>query len=95
MLVNIEQNSSNTINRGGMLMSDKTKIIKVKKNTDGDITDVMFENGNVYSINEAIMMAKDGLVEGVNVGRAKNGREYLRSNPNGDKNDNLDKMPTF
>lgn len=76
-------------------MSDKSKIVKVKKNSQGDITDVMTENGNVYSIDEAVMMAKDGALEGVNVGRAKNGREYLRSNPNGNENDNLDNLPTF
>lgn len=70
-------------------------IIKVRKNSDGDITDVMLDNGNVYSVNEAIIMAKDGLIEGVCVGRAKNGREYLRSNPNGTEKDNLDNLPTF
>lgn len=70
-------------------------IIKVRKNSEGDITDVMLVNGNVYSINEAIMMAKDGLLQGVNVGRAKNGREYLRSDPNGKVSDNLDNLPTF
>ncbi|WHH59347.1 DUF3892 domain-containing protein [Petroclostridium sp. X23] len=76
-------------------MQNTSKIIKVKKNPDGDITDVALENGNVYSISEAIMMAKDGLIEGVNVGTAKNGREYIRSNPNGSKSDNLDQLPTF
>lgn len=76
-------------------MNDKTRIIKVKKNPDGDITDVMLENGNVFSINDAIMMAKDGIIEGVNVGHAKNGKEYLRSNPNNSKDDNLDNLPMF
>jgi hypothetical protein len=76
-------------------MENKSKIIKVKKNQDGDITDVMLENGNVYSINEAIMMTRDGLIEGVNVGKARNGREYLRSNPNDSEGDNLDSIPTF
>lgn len=76
-------------------MNDKSKIIKVKKNHDGDITDVMLENGNVYSIDEAIMMTKDDLIEGVNVGKARNGREYLRSNPNDDESDNLDNKPVF
>lgn len=70
-------------------------IVKVRKNNDGDITDVMLGNGNVYSIKEAIMMARDGLIEGVNVGRAKNGREFLRSDPNGTVKDNLDNLPTF
>lgn len=76
-------------------MDEKSKVIKVRKNNDGDITDVMLENGNVYSIDEAIMMAKDDLIQGVNVGTARNGRHYLRSNPNDKDNDNLDNMPTF
>jgi hypothetical protein len=76
-------------------MDNKSKIQKVKKNPDGDITDVMLDNGNVYSINEAIMMTRDGLIEGVNVGKAKNAREYLRSNPNGEEGDNLENKPTF
>lgn len=76
-------------------MDNKSKIIKVKKNQDGDITDVMLDNGNVYSVNEAIMMTKDGLIEGVNVGKARNGREYLRSNPNDTEGDNLDSIQTF
>lgn len=76
-------------------MTDKSKIIKVKKNPQGDITDVMLENENVYSIDEAIMMAKDDLIEGVNVGKAKNGREYLRSNPNDIEDDNLESKPIF
>jgi len=76
-------------------MDNKSKISKVKKNPDGDITDIMLENGNVYTVDEAIMMARDGLIEGVNVGKARNGREYLRSNPNDREGDNLDNMPTF
>lgn len=76
-------------------MDNKSKVVKVKKNNDGDITDIMLDNGNVYSIDEAIMMVKDDLVEGVNVGKARNGREYLRSNPNDNEDDNLDNMPTF
>ena len=76
-------------------MENKSRITKVKKNNEGDITDIMLENGNVYSINEAITMAKDHLIQGVNVGKAKSGREYLRSNPNDTEEDNLDNMPTF
>jgi tRNA-dihydrouridine synthase len=74
---------------------DTSEIIKVRKNAKGSITDIMLDNGNVFSISEAIMMAKDGLIEGVNVGRAKDGREFLRSDPNGTENDNLDNLPTF
>jgi hypothetical protein len=76
-------------------MGNNSKIIKIKKNPNGDITDVMLENGNVFTINEAIMLAKDGIIKGVNVGTAKNGREYLRSNPNEVEGDNLDNSPIF
>ena len=81
--------------KGVIFVSDTTKIVKVKKNNDGDITDVMLQNGNIFSINEAIIMAKDNKIEGVNVGKAKNGREFLRSDPNGVESDNLDNLPTF
>jgi hypothetical protein len=70
------------------------QIEKIKKNTEGDITDVMI-SGNVYSINEAIMLARDGKIEGVNVSKARSGREYLRSNPDGSEANNLDNLPTF
>ncbi|MCM0648533.1 DUF3892 domain-containing protein [Clostridium swellfunianum] len=76
-------------------MDSKSQIVKVKKNQDGDITDVMLDNGNVYSINEAITMTREGIIQGVNVGKARNGREYLRSNPNDREGDNLDNIPTF
>ncbi|KXZ39758.1 Protein of unknown function [Alkalithermobacter thermoalcaliphilus JW-YL-7 = DSM 7308] len=71
------------------------KIVKVRKNSDGDITDVMLDNGSIYCVDEAIKMVKSGSIDGVNVGQAKNGREFLRSNPNQDKSDNLDNLPMF
>lgn len=70
------------------------KIEKVRKNSEGDITDVMI-NGNVYSVDQAIMMAGEGKIEGVNVARARSGREYLRSNPDEHPENNLDRLPTF
>ncbi|AOT72592.1 DUF3892 domain-containing protein [Geosporobacter ferrireducens] len=76
-------------------MNDKAKIIKVRKNAQGDITDVMLNDGNVYSVNDAVALAKDHKIEGINVGQAKNGREYLRSNPNDIQSDNLDNLPVF
>ncbi|WP_264851359.1 DUF3892 domain-containing protein [Clostridium omnivorum] len=75
--------------------NNNMRIVKVKKNSDGDITDIMLNDGAVYSIDDAISMAKHGTILGVNVGQARNGREYLRSNPNGQENDNLDNLPTF
>ncbi len=70
------------------------KIEKVKKNAQGDITDVMI-NGSVYGINDAISLARDGKIEGVNVSKARSGREFLRSNPDDSETNNLDNLPTF
>ncbi len=74
---------------------DKSRIVKVRKNEEGDITDVMLEDGAVVSMNEAIQMVRQERIEGVNVGTSKNGREFLRANPNGTENDNLDQLPPF
>ncbi len=68
------------------------KIEKVRKNAAGDITDVMI-NSNIYSIDEAIMLARDKKIEGVNVTKARGGREYLRSNPDDSEVNNLDNLP--
>lgn len=76
-------------------MNRGSKIIKVKKNEEGDITEVMLDDGNVCPLNQAILMAKEGNISGVNVGRSKNGGEFLRADPNGTTNDNLSSLPTF
>ncbi|MDP4177851.1 MAG: DUF3892 domain-containing protein [Bacillota bacterium] len=73
----------------------KNKIIKVKKNSDGDIINVMLDNGSTYSVEDAIKMAKDHQIEGVNAAKSKSGKEYLRGNPNGNPEDNLDNLSTF
>lgn len=79
-------------------MNENHKIIKVRKNSDGAITDVMFEGGKVVPINHAILLAKDGQVEGVNVIRGKDGGEFLWIDPH-DPNDEYSKdfsnFPTF
>ena len=70
-------------------------VTKVRKNSEGDITDIMLSNGEAYSIKQAIDMTKEGKMQGVNVGKAKNGREFLKSNPNGTEEDNLSNKPMF
>lgn len=75
-------------------MNDKVRrIIKVKKDSSGNITNVMMENGDIYSVNDAVIMAKNNLIENMNIELAKSGRDYLTT---GDfKNDNLNNLPTF
>lgn len=72
-----------------------TKITQVKKNQEGDITDVKLDNGSQATIQQAIDMAKNNQIEGVMVGKARNGRETLKSQPNNTPDDNLTNLPTF
>lgn len=74
---------------------EKTKITNVRKDGYGKITDVMLNDGNSYSIEDAIKMTKDDKIEGVNVGRAKNGVEFLRADPDGKEDNNLDNYPGY
>lgn len=76
-------------------MNENKVITKVRKNEDGDITSVMLYDGTVLPVDEAIRMAKEDEIHGVNVGKSKNGTEFLRSDPDGDPSNNLDALPTF
>lgn len=71
------------------------KIIKIKEDNNYDISAVMLDDGTQHSIEEAINMAKNNQIEGVNVGKDKLGRDTLRSNPDGDPSNNLSNLPRF
>lgn len=88
-------NMSNMMKSSDIPKENNITVSKVRKNSEGDITDVMLSNGEAYSIEEAVDMTKKGLINGVNVSKAKNGREYLKSNPNGTEEDNLSNKPIF
>jgi hypothetical protein len=76
-------------------MNVTTKIIKIKKDEDGEITDVMLEDGSILPINHAILMAKSGLIEGAIVTRGKDGGEFIRTDPESIPNFTLANLPTF
>jgi hypothetical protein len=92
--MNISSSFTDT-NCGGIFMSDSNKIIKVKRNTTGAITDVMFEDGSVVPINHAILMAKDGEIEGVTVVRGKDRGEFLRIDPYDPNDPYIDDFSNF
>ena len=71
------------------------QITKIRINSDGDITDVMFDDGVVANIESAITMAKNGEIKDVSVSKSRSGSEYIRSNPNNTENDNLKSLPRF
>ncbi|WP_312653353.1 DUF3892 domain-containing protein [Aminipila sp.] len=76
-------------------MDNTSKIIKIRKNEDGEITDVMLENKTILPINHAILMAKEGLIDGTIVMRGKNGGEFLRNDPNSSTIAAISDLPTF
>ena len=72
-----------------------SRIIKIRKDQEGIITDVMLESGTVLPINHAILRAKEGQIDGAIVVRGKDGGEYLRTDPDSYPVDNPANLPTF
>lgn len=71
------------------------QITKVRKDSRGRITEVMLDDKKTYSIEQAIQMARNNEIQGVNVGKNTQGEDILRGNPDGDRSNNLDSLPTF
>ncbi|MEK6266707.1 MAG: DUF3892 domain-containing protein [Clostridium sp.] len=71
------------------------KIVKVRKNSDGDITNVLTSTGEELDVSKAVALAKSGTVESVVVGKNRNGNDVIKSSPNSTTQDNLDNLPTF
>ncbi|WP_461204662.1 DUF3892 domain-containing protein [Clostridium sp. DL1XJH146] len=71
------------------------KIIKVRKNQDGDITNVMNTNEEILSLNKIVALAKIGQVESVRVEKNENGVETIVSTEKCEPKDILDNLPQF
>lgn len=71
------------------------KIVKVRKNEDGDITNVLTSTGEELDVSKAVALAKSGTVESVVVGKNRNGNDVIKSSPNSTTEDNLDNLPSF
>ncbi len=70
-------------------------ISRVVKDNGGEITAYEFENGEIVSKEQAVMLAKQGNIAGVSISTSKRGEEFLRSLPDGDKSNNLDSLPVI
>ena len=77
------------------ISSQKEQVVAVRKNAEGDITDLKLTSGQVVDYKMAQTMAKGGQIEGVNVFKGRDGEEHLRSNADGIKENNLDNLPQF
>lgn len=69
-------------------------IIAVRRNGDGDITAVKTNSGRELNYDQALAEAKSGALEHINTFH-RYGREYLRSDPDGIEQNNLDNLPSF
>lgn len=68
-------------------------ITNIVKDSKGEIIGYKLENGRILSKNQAVYLAKQGVITGVSVQMSKNGEEFLKSLPDGDINNNLSNLP--
>jgi len=76
-------------------MGSKGIIVKVKRNPEGEITHVMLNTGEVYTIDEAISLSQKGFIENIIVKEGQNGKEYYRDHPTSLGDLNFDFIPEF
>lgn len=72
----------------------KERIIAVQKNEDGDIIAFKTESGRELDYLTALDEAKGGKLANIDVFH-KYGRDIIRSEPDGIKENNLDQLPEF
>ncbi|KOO50773.1 DUF3892 domain-containing protein [Priestia koreensis] len=73
----------------------KEQFVAVRKNSDGDLDEFQTASGQILSYQDALQLVQAGNVENVSAFKGKDGGTYIRSNPDGDKSNNLDSLPTF
>lgn len=81
-------------NKSQQKISDKEQITAVRKNDDGDIIAFKTNTGRELDYVTALEEAKLGNLAHVDVFH-KYGRDIIRSEPDGMKENNLDQLPEF
>ncbi|WP_010269981.1 DUF3892 domain-containing protein [Paenibacillus senegalensis] len=77
-------------------MSDQRESIQaVRKNGEGDIEQFQTSSGRVLSYEQALQEVRDGMIQGVNVFKGRDGEYYIRGDADGDPSNNLDNLPGF
>ena len=69
-----------------------SRIVETIKNSSGEITQYVLENGQTEEKAQGVEMAKNGQIEGVIVAHSRKGEEYLRTKPDGTEGNNLSSM---
>lgn len=71
------------------------KVVAVRKNADGNLTDFKLDNGKQLSFDQCRNAIHTGEVEGLICTEGKGDSIIIRSEPDGDKSNNLSNMPEF
>jgi len=82
----------NTLNEIPMPNADAQRITALKKER-GRIMGYQLSDGRILDKADAVMLARQGGILGVGIAQRK-GREYLKSLPDGDDNNNLSNLPS-
>jgi hypothetical protein len=91
----VQQSQQNVVNEVSESQEmGKEKIVAVRKNDDGDLIAFKTETGRELDYVTALNEAKAGNIAHVDVFH-KYGRDILRSEPDGIKENNLDQLPQF
>ena len=69
-----------------------SRIVETIKNSSGEITQYVLENGQTVEKAQGVEMAKNGQIEGVIVAHSRKGEVYLRTKPDGTEGNNLSSM---
>jgi hypothetical protein len=76
-------------------MDTKETFVAVHKKEDGDLVEFKTSSGRILQYEEALQQVQAGMIEGVNTLTGKDGETYILSNPDGNRSNNLDSLPTF
>lgn len=71
------------------------EIVAVRHDDKGKLTGFKLSNGQELDLEQAIEMGKQGLIKNIDVVDRKSGMQYIRSEPDGVAENNLDNLPEF
>ncbi|UOE95381.1 DUF3892 domain-containing protein [Alkalihalobacillus sp. LMS39] len=69
--------------------------VAVRKNSEGDIIELKTSEGRVLDYKQAQQEVTNGVIMGANVFKGRDGEPHLRSNADGNPDNNLDNLPQF
>ena len=68
------------------------RITDTIKDSSGEITHYILDNGEKLEKSEGVNRAKNGEIEGVILAHSRKGEEYLRTKPDGKEGNNLSSL---